>query len=130
MSVDQGLLFRRLRWRLLNNALAELRGGSLVRPATLLLSSVIVWAFVFGVALLGLRFMVVEAKVPPDEAIVGLLIGLMFFTLGVALTFSTGLILHGSLFSGPETSFLLAQPLAARTADRPFRRYRSRRVPM
>ncbi|MGL4550348.1 MAG: putative ABC transporter permease subunit [Gemmataceae bacterium] len=111
--VDQGLLFRRLRWRLLANALAEMRGGSVVRPVTILLSSLLVWAFVFVVAFAGLRFMIVEARVPPDEGIVGLLIGLMFFTLGVALTFSTGLILHGSLFGGQETAFLLARPLGA-----------------
>ncbi|NBO93198.1 MAG: hypothetical protein EBV06_12945 [Planctomycetia bacterium] len=116
-TVDQAQLFRRLRWHLLVNTITELRGGSMVRPLTIVLSSLLVWAFVFAVSYSGLRFMIEEAKIPPDEGIVGLIIGLMFFTLGVALTFSTGLILNGSLFSGPETAFLLAQPL---TADRVF----------
>jgi ABC-2 type transport system permease protein len=89
----------------------------MVRPITIVLASVIVWAFVFFVSYFGLRFMVTEAKIPPDGRMVGLLIDLMFFTLGIALTFSTGLILHGSLFSGPETDFLLARPV---TADHVF----------
>ena len=116
-AVDQGRLFQRLRWRLLMNGLTEMRGGGLVRPATIVLASLLVWVFVFVVSYFGLRFMTTEAKIPIDGRMVGLLIDLMFFTLGVALTFSTGLILHGSLFSGPETDFLLARPV---TADHVF----------
>jgi ABC-2 type transport system permease protein len=117
MTVDQARLFRRLRWRLLMNTLDEWRGVSLVRPLTIVASSILVWAFVFVVAYAGLRFMIVEARVPPDEGIIGQLLSLMFFTLGGALTFSTGLILHGNLFTGPETAFLLARPV---TADHVF----------
>jgi len=115
--VDQAALFRRLRWRLLLNHLSEMRGGGLVRPITILLASLLVWGFVFLVSYYGLSFMTTQAKIPIDGRMVGLLIDLMFFTLGVALTFSTGLILHGSLFSGPETDFLLARPV---TADHVF----------
>ena len=65
--VDQARLFRRLRWRLLMNTLNEWRGVSLVRPLTIVASSIFVWAFVFVVAYAGLRFMIVEAKVPPGK---------------------------------------------------------------
>lgn len=116
-AINQARLFRRLRWRQFVNSYREMMAQSLVRPVTILLSAGFVCGFVFVVSFLGLRFLVHEAKVPPDEGMVGLLISLLFFTLGVALTFSTGLILHGTLFAGPETAFLLARPV---TADHVF----------
>src|SRR5438270_2198418 len=87
--------------------------GSFVRPLTILLSSIVVWVFVFVVSFGGFRFMVEVMKLPADEQIVGMLLGLLFFTLGVFLVFSTGLILHSSLFTTPETAFLLSMPLSS-----------------
>jgi ABC-2 type transport system permease protein len=46
-----------------------------------------------------------------------LLVGLLFFSLGFFLVFSSGLILHASLFSAAEATFLLALPVRA---DRVF----------
>jgi ABC-2 type transport system permease protein len=116
-GVDQIGLFARLRWRLFANAYRVFREGSIVRPATVLASSAIVWAFVFIVSWLGFHAIRNEAKVPIDGGIVVVLIGLLFFTLGGALVFSTGLILHGSLFNSAEAAFLLARPV---TADHVF----------
>ncbi len=116
-AVNQGALFWRLRGRLWRNAWGQLWTGGFVRPATILVSSVLVWVFVFIVSFLGFRFLVEVMKLPADEQIVGMLLGLLFFTLGVALVFSTGLILHASLFSTPETAFLLSGPS---TADQVF----------
>jgi ABC-2 type transport system permease protein len=110
---NQGLLFQRLRWRLWNNGWKQMMAGSIVKPLTILLSSIIVWVFVFVVSFGGFRFLVYAMKVPADEQIVGMLLGLLFFTLGIFLVFSTGLILHGSLFATAETAFLLARPVGA-----------------
>jgi ABC-2 type transport system permease protein len=110
---NQGLLFQRLRWRLWRNAWRQMWAGSFVKPLTILLSSIIVWIFVFIISFAGFRFLVNVMRLPADEQIVGMLLGLLFFTLGVALVFSTGLILHGSLFATAETAFLLSSPAAA-----------------
>lgn len=111
--VNQGVLFQRLRWRLWNNGLRLLFAGSFVKPLTILLCSIVVWVFVFVVSLVGFRFLVEVVKLSLDEQIVGMLLGLLFFSLGVLLVFSSGLILHGSLFRTPETAFLLAGPASA-----------------
>jgi ABC-2 type transport system permease protein len=113
VSVNQAALFGRLRWRMLRNAARQLLGHSVVRPVTILLCSAIVWAFVFVVSYGGLRVLVDVAHLPPDEQIVGLLLGLLFFALGMLLVFSGGLILHASLFSAAETAFLLSKPVPA-----------------
>jgi ABC-2 type transport system permease protein len=112
-EVSQGLLFQRLRYRLMRNASRQLFGHSLVKPLTILLCSLFVWAFVFAVSYGGLRFLVHVFKLPPDEQIVGLMLALLFFSLGLLLIFSGGLILYGSLFTAAETAFLLSTPVRA-----------------
>jgi ABC-2 type transport system permease protein len=113
MSGHPGMLFQHLRWRLWNNGLRQLVAASFVRLVTILLCSIIVWVFVFVISYSGFRFMVEGFKLAPDEQIIGMLLGLLFFSLGVLLVFSSGLILHGSLFTTPETAFLLAGPAPA-----------------
>jgi ABC-2 type transport system permease protein len=108
----QALLFLSLRRRLLRNGLHSLLGSSAVRPLTILLCSVVVWAFVFGVSLEGFTFLKLQ-KLAPTDRLVGIILDLMFLSLGVLLVFSTGLILYGSLFASAETAFLLSGPLAA-----------------
>ncbi len=112
-AVNEAALFHRLRLRLLHNAWTQLAGHSLVRPVTILLCSVLVWFFVFGVSYAGFRFQVTTFKLPADGQIIGLLLGLLFFALGVLLIFSGGLILYASLFTAPETAFLLSKPIHA-----------------
>ncbi len=113
VPVNQALLFHRLRLRVQSNSWRLMFGQSSVRPATVLVCSVIVWAFVFSVSFLGFRTLKDVLLVPIDGQIVGLLIALLFLALGVLLVFSTGLILYGSLFTAPETAFLLSKPVAA-----------------
>jgi ABC-2 type transport system permease protein len=108
----QALLFLSLRRQLFRNSLRSLLGSSAVRPVTILLCSVVVWAFVFGVSLEGFTFLKLQ-KFAPTTQIVGIILDLMFLSLGVLLVFSTGLILYGSLFASAETTFLLSGPLAA-----------------
>jgi ABC-2 type transport system permease protein len=108
----QGLLFLTLRRRLLRNSLGTLPGGNAVRPVTIFLCSLLVWAFVFGISLEGFSLMKMQRLAPTDR-LVGILLDLLFVALGVLLVFSTGLILYGSLFASAETTFLLSKPVAA-----------------
>jgi ABC-2 type transport system permease protein len=117
--VRQGLLFQRLRWHLLRNSWRVLVGGrsgasNWTRPLTILLCSVVVWVFVFGISWAGFWFLKSEVHLPPDGDIIGgVVLGLLFVALGLLLIFSTGLILYGSLFASAETAFLLSGPVAA-----------------
>ena len=112
LPVNEGRLFRRLRWRLLVNATRHLMGHSTVRPITILWACVVVWAFVFAISLGGFHLLQ-QYKLPVSGGIVGMLFALMFLTLGGMLIFSTGMILYGSLFASPETAFLLGKPVRA-----------------
>jgi ABC-2 type transport system permease protein len=116
--LGEALLFQRLRWTLFRNTYRHLFGNSLVRPVTILLCSIVVWAFVFAFSYLGFRFVSrPPMNLPADGQIVGLLLALLFFALGVLLIFSGGLILYASLFTAAETGFLLSKPV---TADQVF----------
>lgn len=108
--VSQGLLFQRLRWRLVRNSGSQLFGNSRVRLLSMVLCSVLVWAAVFGVAYYGFGRLV-EDQIP--QVILELLFNAMFVTLGGMLVFSTGLVLYAGLFNGAETRFLLATPARA-----------------
>jgi ABC-2 type transport system permease protein len=108
-----GLLFQRLRWRMARNSWRLLFHQSTVRPLTIVVCSLVVWVFVFGVSFGGFQFLRTEVKLPPDGAIVSLLLDLLFLALGFLLIFSSGLILYASLFTAAETNFLLSKPVAA-----------------
>jgi ABC-2 type transport system permease protein len=112
--VRQALLFQWLRWRLLANGLRVMLGRSAVRPVTIVLVSLVVWAFVFGVSYGGFWFVRHEMHLSLTGEIIGrIIIGLLFLALGALLVFSSGLILYGSLFASAETAFLLSKPVAA-----------------
>ena len=83
-----------------------------LRFASLTLSTLVVALFVFAVSWGGFG-LISSNKIPFAGAIVGLLFGSLFFTLGVMLTLSTGLIVYASLFSSPESRFLLTTPARA-----------------
>ena len=72
--------------------------------------SLIVVLFVFGVSYAGFRFLV-DQKLPLGGNIVALLFDMLFLSLAGLLVFSTGLILHASLFDSAETAFLLSKPV-------------------
>ncbi|HVS39548.1 MAG TPA: hypothetical protein VMS17_28585 [Gemmataceae bacterium] len=104
-------LMQRLRWAMLRNALRTLFSRSLVRPLTVVLITLLIATLVFLGSAEGFRFLDQDAHVPLDGQIIGVLLDLLFRALGVLLLFSGGLILYGSLFTAPETTFLLATPL-------------------
>jgi ABC-2 type transport system permease protein len=109
--ISHGLLFQQLRWRLARNAASQLMGTSRVRFLTMIGCSVVVWIAVFVFAYGGFDLLN-QQNIPPG-LIVELLFNAMFFTLGVMLVFSTGLVLYAGLFNGAETRFLLSTPARA-----------------
>jgi ABC-2 type transport system permease protein len=113
---DQARAFRRLRGRLARNGLRVLLESGRVKLFTMIATSVAVALFVFGFSLYGFHSLF-RFNIPFKGLIVGGLFDLMFFTLGVMLLFSTGVILYASLFTAPEARFLLTTPARA---DRVF----------
>jgi ABC-2 type transport system permease protein len=111
--VNQALLFQNLRIRLLRNSWRAMVLQSSMRPLTILMCSLVVWCFVFAISWGGFLFLQTEISVPMTGEIVGVLLDLLFLSLAVLLVFSSGLILYGSLFASPETTFLLSSPVAA-----------------
>jgi ABC-2 type transport system permease protein len=112
-----GLLFHWLRWRLLRNSFGVVLSQSSIRLLTVLLCSALIWGTLFALAYLGFRELDTRWNFPLEGNLIGTLFDVMFIVLTVLLLFSTGLILYSSLFSAPETSFLLSGPVAA---DRVF----------
>ncbi len=106
------LLFQRLRWQLLRNAARAVWQGSAVRLVTIVLCSLLVWGFVFGVSDWGFAFLQRQQLLPPEllNRIIATLFDLFFLALELMLMFSTGVILYGSLFAAPEAGFLLSTP--------------------
>ena len=106
----QALLFLTLRRRLLRNSLRSHLGGSIIQPLTIFACTLIVWAFVFSISLEGFSYLKSQ-KLAPTDRLVGILLDLLFLSLGLLLIFSSGLILYGSLFTAAESAFLLSKPL-------------------
>jgi ABC-2 type transport system permease protein len=111
-TADQPRTFRRLRLRLARNGLRVALETGRLRFAMMVLSSLVVAGFTFGVGqyLFG---QLAANRIPFKGAIVASLFDLMFFTLGGMLVFSTGIILYASLFTSPEARFLLSTPARA-----------------
>ena len=106
------LLFQYLRWRLLRNSMRVLLAQSLIRVLTIIAISVLIWGLIFGLSWAGLREVKVRGEVDLDLGVMELVLDLLFLTLSVMLTFSTGIILYSSLFASAESQFLLTAPIA------------------
>ncbi len=111
-TAHQGALFQRLRWRLFRNSTTTVLYGAPIRLVSIVLCSIVVWAGMYTAAYFGFRFLEFQ-KIPFAGGIVGTLFDLLFMALSVMLVFSSGIILYSSLFSAPETTFLLSTPAAA-----------------
>ena len=105
------LLFQRLRLRLVRNGLGVLLRHSPIRLASILLFSFLICGGLFALSWWGFDYLRNE-RIPFAGGIIGMLFDFMFLALTVMLVFSTGLILFSSLFSSPETAFLLCTPAA------------------
>jgi ABC-2 type transport system permease protein len=110
-AVSPPRLFQWLRWRLLRNSTQLLLRGSLLRVATILMCSLLVWGLIFAVGMIGFQELKVKWEVPLDGFVLELLFDLLFFALTVLLIFSTGIILYASLFGAPESGYLLSTPM-------------------
>jgi ABC-2 type transport system permease protein len=110
--VNQSALFQRLRGRLLQNQVRGVQHVSLMRFLSILLCSLLIWAAIFGVFAEGFSYLN-KQRIPLTGGIVGTIFDFLFLSLSVLLLFSNGIILYSSLFSGPETAFLLSGPARA-----------------
>jgi ABC-2 type transport system permease protein len=106
------VLLLRLQTRLVTNSVGTLFRQSVVRPLTVFCVMFVIFGFVFLVSVEGFSFIKLHHLALTDR-IVGLVLDLLFLSLGVMLIFSTALLLYASLFASPETSFLLSRPVAA-----------------
>jgi ABC-2 type transport system permease protein len=111
-AAKQSFLFQRLRLRVLWNSLALARSDSQLRLAVILGCSAVIWACVFGISLEGFLWLA-RTRIPLAGGIVGTLFDLMFVALAVLLVFSSGIIQYASLFSSPESAYLLSTPARA-----------------
>jgi ABC-2 type transport system permease protein len=109
---DQARVFRRLRARLVRNGLRVMLESGRVKLVTMVATSALVALFVLALSLYGFHTLN-RLNIPFKGLIVGGLFDLLFFTLGVMLLFSTGIILYASLFTAPEAGFLLTTPARA-----------------
>ena len=110
--VRQPRVFEWLRWRLLCNSMLTVLHSTPVRLVTIIFCSALVWAGVFAGSAFGFHKLN-DLQIPFALGIIGTVFDLLFLALAVMLIFSTGIILYSSLFSSPETTFLLTTPAAA-----------------
>jgi ABC-2 type transport system permease protein len=112
VATNQSAIFQRLRLRLFRNTVITVFQSAPLRLATILFSSVLVWAGVFAASSEGFHYLH-EQRIPFAGGIIGTMFDILFLALGVMLIFSTSIILFSSLFSAPETRFLLSTPAVA-----------------
>src|ERR1700752_336089 len=100
IEVNQFLLFQRLRWRLFCNNLRVLLRGSLMRVATILFCSLLIWGSLFALCYLGFQELRSPGRwgVPLNMRIMVRVFDVLFIALSLLLIFSTGIILYSSLF--------------------------------
>jgi ABC-2 type transport system permease protein len=111
-AADQARVFHKLRIRLIRNGLRVMLESGRVKLFTMVATSSVVALFVLALSLYGFHTLN-RLNIPFKGLIVGGLFDLLFFTLGVMLLFSTGIILYASLFTAPEARFLLTTPARA-----------------
>jgi ABC-2 type transport system permease protein len=108
---SQAWIFQSLRYRLARNVGIAFR-GSRVRLVSIALASLIVAGTVGAASWEGFHLLQ-SRDIPFAGGIIGILFDFLFLSLFVMLFFSTGIIVYGSLFSSPETTFLLSTPARA-----------------
>jgi len=116
VRVNQPLLFQRLRWRLLRNAVGRVGRGASIRLLTVVVCSLLVWGCVYVASWFGFEFLRLQNRTgtfPFVEDIIATLFDLLFLALTLGLVFSGSIILYSSLFGSAETGFLLSTPAAA-----------------
>jgi ABC-2 type transport system permease protein len=110
--VNQGVLFQRLRWRLLHNTLQVTLQGSMLRLVIILVCSVLIWGGIFATSAEAFHYLN-KQRIPLAGGILGTVFDFLFLALAILLLFSSGIILYSSLFSAAESAFLLSTPARA-----------------
>jgi len=106
------MIFQSLRWRLFCNSFAIVLGQSWLRPATIAYCCLFIWGLLFSLSWYGFHEIKVKQGFPLESTLIENVFALFFFTMTILLIFSTGIILYSGLFTGRETEFLLATPIA------------------
>src|SRR5262249_23707317 len=86
-------------------------GQSWLRVVTIAYCCLIVWGFLFGLSWYGFHELKTRWDFKLDSTLIELLFDMFFFALTILLIFSSGIILFSSLFSRPESEFLMAMPM-------------------
>lgn len=110
-----GRALGRLRWLRARNTMASLAAESRLRVAMVLFCSAVFWFGLFFFFLGSFQF--IAFYVDLANTIIEYLFSLFFLSLLAMLLFSTGIIVHSSLFHSREAAYLLTTPAAA---DRVF----------
>src|SRR5437588_6626625 len=84
---------------------------TLLRVVTIVLCSLLIWGLLFAVSLIGFHDLRVRWDVMLNGKLLATVFDFMFLALTIMLTFSTAIILYSSLFTSPESSFLLSTPI-------------------
>lgn len=105
-------VFQRLRWQLWRNSFFSLWNRSSLRVFIIILVSLIVWFFVFGISAEAMHYLRKQG-IPLHLGIVEAIFDVLFLFLTIGLIASSGVILYGSLFASEETAFLLTTPASA-----------------
>ncbi len=111
MPMSPTRLFQNLRLKLLQNSMRVVMSHSWLRVATIGFCCLLIWGLLFGLSWKGFHELRTRWEFPLNGRLIELPFNMLFFTLTVMLVFSTGIILYSSLFSSPESQFLLAAPV-------------------
>lgn len=111
-SISQPWIFQRLRWMSIRNSGKSMGSAARIRIVSIALCSVLVAGTVFAGAYEGFELLH-RQRFPISGQLIGTLFDFLFLSLAVLLVFSGGIILYSSLFTTPETAFLLGTPVRA-----------------
>lgn len=105
-------VFHRLRSKLVSNNITYVVRHAPLRVLIIFLCSALIWWLVFGISLLGMKYLRSQ-NIQLGGDLVGIVFNVLFLALTVLLIFSTGIILYSSLFASSEAAFLLCSPAPA-----------------
>lgn len=109
---DEARAFRRLRWRLSANSLAQALRQSRLRLSLVTLLTCILWFGLFELFAEGFQFLsvMIPDRVTHDDT-ARAVFSIFFASLTVMLFVSTGIIIYGGLYRSPEVQFLFSLPV-------------------
>jgi len=102
-----------LRWQRSRWAVRLVLQESRLRLALVLILSLVLWGVIFWLCLDGFQFLrSAVAHSPTHDQIVQYVFGMYLLALMLMLTISSGILLYGMLFRGPDIAFLLTLPVS------------------